>query len=163
MPWWGFLIFGLVTAILTGVIVYLVVRRAVGAIDRNALAASEKERVDAELEAERKKKLELERLAGELRKRLEANRAWFEKTKERIDEDLGKEYDDLARDDGALLGKLSELLGGADEPPGEPDGEGAGDEEGGEGEGRGDPTRPGGPPEDPAGPRGAGEEGGGGG
>jgi hypothetical protein len=162
MPWWGFLIFGVVLIGATALVTYLLVRRAVGAIDRNALAASEKARVEEELAAERKKKAELEAAAGELRARLEANRAWYEKTKEKIDEELDKEYADLSRDDDALLGKLAELLGGA-EAPGGAEGEGPGDEEGRARGERGDPTQPGGAPEDPEGPRGAGEEGGGGG
>lgn len=149
MPLWGFLIFGLTTAVLTAVIVYLVVRRAVGAIDRNALAASEKKRIAEELAAERRKKLELERLAGEFRKRLETNRAWYEKMKETIDGELGAEYNALAADDGALLGKLSELLGDTNEPSSEPPGKGSDTEEGGEGKGRGDPTQPDDAPEDP--------------
>ncbi len=150
MPWWGFLIFGLVTVTLTAIVVYLVVTRAVESIDRRALKASTKERENVEIEADRKRKTKTEVIAVELRKKLAKNHSVMIKKLEKANAEIDNEYRALVRYDRAILDRLAELIAGGsndftDDSTGDPaklKGKSADPEKGSARGNIGDPTKP---------------------
>jgi hypothetical protein len=157
MTWWALLIFGVALVAATALIVWLITRRVRVDVDRVALSVSKEVRLKEELRLERSKRERLGLIAEELRERLEKNRIWFETRMEDIDEEVEKDFKDLASNDGALFDRLADLIGGRTEDvtpvvtPSGVGGEGRQVEKGREGEDGGDPPDEGDVGRDPEG------------
>ena len=111
MTWWGWLLLGAGLAAVAALGLWLLLRR-VGSrdVDREALAKSERVRLRANLEAERERRVEAERVARDLEEEL---RGIAKKRKEELDaadENARARARELADDPDALLERLDEIL-----------------------------------------------------
>lgn len=115
MPVWGWLIIVAVIAIAVLIIGYVWGRKtSPAAVDRGALAASEREAMQKRIEAEINARKLAEQARDALARDLKANLAWYNKHKEAIEDAAKEEFSTLVSDPSALDRKLDSLLGAAD-------------------------------------------------
>lgn len=122
MPWWGWMLLGggLVGAV--ALVLWLLLRKkAEPAVDRAGLIDSERTRLEAERDAEKRGREAAEKVARELEVQVRAIADWKKQRLEALDAEKAQKYRDMAGDPDAILRRLDEILGGA----------------------RGDPTKPG--------------------
>ena len=93
---------------------YLLTRKKGPApVDRKALTLAERERYDAVVKAQKIKLDALQKLSGELTKKLEQNRKALADRLKEIDDETRSDYDRIVGDDDALLDRLRTVVGAA--------------------------------------------------
>lgn len=112
MPWWGVLIIAGVVAIAAVVITLILSRRGRGAlVDQAALAEAKRKVAEKQAAAEKTAKAKVEKQRAELAAKLKSINAWYHERQGELNDEVRREYENLAGDPVALDRKLDQLLG----------------------------------------------------
>jgi vancomycin resistance protein YoaR len=115
MPWYGWLIIGVLVALVVMLIVFLIRKKpaVVGFTqeEKDALAKAAAKQAQQELDIERSKNVKLEALAKAQKDKLRKLELWYEDAKGKIDAQRQKDFEALTASDDALLAELDKQLG----------------------------------------------------
>lgn len=112
MPWWGVLIVAAVVAIAAVIITWILARRANGAVlDQAAVDQAQRKAAEKIAAAEKTAKATVEAERAKLAVTLKAINAWYHERQGELNEEVRREYENLAGDPVALDRKLDQLLG----------------------------------------------------
>jgi len=125
MPWWGWLIVGVLATLLVLFLVLWLRKKpqqpGLSDEERKKIEDAAAENVAQDLAIQKERNEELAKVATRLRENLSQLEKEFELVKGKIDEQRKQEFDRLASDNNALGNELDELLGirrGDDTDPG---------------------------------------------
>lgn len=115
MVWWGWLVIGVLIALVVTLVIFLIRKKPaiIGFTqdEKDALASAATKQTKQELAAEKEKTVKLALLNKVQKEKLEELKLWYDGVKEKIDDQRKKDFEKFISSDDDLIAELDQQLG----------------------------------------------------